>query len=105
MSIYSTLFFSGIPATNSLATAYTVPATQVAIVRDIETFCPLANDVMYVQMRRSGVLSIIWLPTSVATGIWRQWAGRTVIPSGCDICIYSQLGSAQFTISGYLLSP
>lgn len=104
MSVYSTLFFSGIPATNTLVTAYTVPVINTVVIRDIELFVPLANDVAYVQMRRSGVLSIVWFPASSPTPGWKQWAGRSVVPGGDDICIFSQLGSAQFTISGYLLS-
>lgn len=102
MSVYSHLFFIGVLPTAG-ATLFTVGATQVAVIRDIEILnttsgssSPLLNAVV------SGSVGTILSVPNLAANAHFQWQGRVVIPGGGSVAGVDAHGGQNCLISGYL---
>jgi hypothetical protein len=104
VSVYSTRFFQGVCTTAGIV-AYTVPAAQTVVLRDVEVWNPDAA----VQH----VLVAIGAPGHLATALFllgqpgatTQWEGRVVVNGGEEIFVSSGSPDTQAIICGYLLSP
>lgn len=101
-AVYSTKIYRAHVTTTGFHTVYTVPTAKVLVVVDviiINTF-GAAQDVG-LGFDSSGTL---WLYFPGALGSAPNlYSGRQVFAAAETVEIYTQLGSATFSISGYLL--
>lgn len=87
-----------------LGTLFTVPSSDVCVIRDMEQFTGGAADLFNVQISVSGSLSIVWYLSSAPASSWHQWTGRVVVPPGGLIQAFASNANDQLIVSGYLLS-
>jgi hypothetical protein len=105
VSIYSTLLYSG-DAPSGLTNAYTVPANQVVVVRDLELYNSTgASIALSVSRSVSGVTqSYVYVTAGLAAHTWQQWTGRAVLDAGDVLQVSTGAAGVYFHVSGYLLS-
>jgi len=104
VSLYSTQFFAGTIPTNALTNAFTVPAGELVVLRDMDALIVTASDLFNVQIGVAGATTVVWYVTATATPEWVQWQGRTVVKAGESIWVYSSGSNTQAVLSGYLLT-
>jgi hypothetical protein len=101
VTVYSTRFYGGRPATSPLA-LYSVPAGYVAVVRSVQMLVTTSGLTLSVSSSATGA-SIAWA-LSAAPIQYFNFDVRAVVQAGETINAGGGNGSHQLYISGYLLS-
>ena len=102
---YSTQFAAAILPGGSTS-AYTVPASYRAVIRDIRVFNgDGSTQSVNAQTEVPGPSTILFYRNAALASLATDsWEGRLVMNSGDVLLLYSDLGSVAWTVSGYLLS-
>lgn len=83
--------------------AYTVPAGQIAIVRDMDLVAPAGSSAQIAYLAIEGAIIDMWAGiTGALPG--RQWRGRQVANPGQRVEIVTVVAGIYGALSGYLLS-
>lgn len=101
--VYSTQLIgaAGLGNTNI---GYTVPAGYVCVLRDVDAFChPTGSASAFVIAGNLSAVIWYWENASGFVGSG-QWRGRQVFRPGQIITFEAQIGTYDFSASGYLLS-
>lgn len=102
---YSTRFFAGNTIAGSVVPAYTVPASYVAVIRDIEVLNSSGStDTLFIAAVVPGPLTLTLTKfLSVPGETPAQWKGRAVMNAGDELELFSVAEAWEVIISGYLL--
>jgi hypothetical protein len=102
---YSTQF-AAINAAEGTTLAYTVPASYIAVIREIDVYGNVSGDVEFaVEAEVPGPLTVaIYYDGALAPGSFVQWKGRAVLNAGDLLNVVTSAGTPWVLISGYLLS-
>jgi hypothetical protein len=102
---YSTRFFAGNTIAGTVVPAYTVPATYVAVIRDIEVLNSSGStDTLFIAAVVPGPLTLTLTKfLSLAAETPAQWKGRAVMNAGDELELFSVAEAWEVIISGYLL--
>jgi len=102
-ALYSVLFAQIASLVGASLDLYTVPAGNVAVVRDISARnTNTTSDTLFVLDTLLPVTFATFAPAS--TTLVGQWQGREVFPAGHTLALASTGGIWQVRVSGYLLT-
>lgn len=86
-----------------VTTLYTVPAGNVAVIRDMEYFSS-SSALFNVQCSSSGRSGLLWYLSGVPANSWHQWQGNTVLPPGDVLQGFADGAGNLIVVSGFLLT-
>lgn len=103
VATYSTLFWQGELPT-AVTTVFTVPALQLAVLRDVEWLnATNATQQPQVQTTVPGFgVAVVARVNSLGINLGAQWQGRVVLPAGSSLQVNGPAPGLFAVLSGYL---